>query len=1067
MSLPLRLFGVFCLLFSLFPLGSARGASAPESVSILNFDGKEIFRLDFFGEGLPYLARTGSGGDLIVYVSASDFSLPVREGIVKVAAYWADILKPRGAPANAVTLRLWIGPGADFNGGSIYLKNPADFDRGSIWSSIVGDGSPLTASGLPHDPLIGMHALVNIDNSVWDTQSNSNLPETAGSISLVTIHEIGHSIGISDNDQNFRNLLVGAPGEMFFTGPTATQVFGGPVPMTHGSSQETSHFAVRNGLMTHLQLINYSMFTEVELASLVDIGYPVDLRNFFGLSLYDDSPSPGIIENNQGFYASEGLDPAGGWLGYAEGTPNVSRFGVGLHVYGSDYGVTQMADLLADGAGGAGVRVDGFNNSVTIPKDTLVTANGAQGAGILVSFGSGHNIVSQGVVEASGPLGVGARFDFGAPSVYGRLFSYGRYYLNPNAVVTFDAEGREISRVSQEPRIGNIGGPLVDSFDLSGVLVGGPSAIGGQYFSGEFVDYGGRPIAMYVSPYAHVKTVNVMNGAFIFGDIVIRWAPEIYGGLFGDPSDFMTELTFGKLMDSFGKAIPSSSDPAFETRYRGDILGSSSVNVSLEGGSLDYAGSMRVRSFSMADGARLMTEFVGGKPTEIAASDSASLSPLSEIGFAPCAFSYGRQLALGGSPALEFTLSAPVAPPLRQSAGAFAMGAFDYAWNGLDWDANLHSVMVNVTRAAFNHQRGGADALNAPLPILMRQPGLNAVSSRMGRRFSDAAARGPLSPRADGPFEDEKSFSSRWSPLAGSGWLGQVYAFRDARPGAPSAGGQSRDGGGLDAASRRNGVWIAPAYGFLKHGGDRDYTIFGSGVTFGVDRYFADNLYLGLALSLDFPRYESSDADVDGRGANAIFYGGVRLPRGLELGFVGAFGGARFKQTRAVGGNSYDSDYDAKMASVGVSLGRRFEISENFMILPFADWRYFNMSRDSYSERPDVYGLRFDHTRNRLYRLQAGLEGAWVTERGGIGAKAYWSGLSGDTKKSPSASFALDPEANRFYAPVDGLDENSLGLGLNCGVRLGAHTELRLEYSLLRGKTTSVHEGTLGLNFIF
>jgi outer membrane autotransporter protein len=234
-----------------------------------------------------------------------------------------------------------------------------------------------------------------------------------------------------------------------------------------------------------------------------------------------------------------------------------------------------------------------------------------------------------------------------------------------------------------------------------------------------------------------------------------------------------------------------------------------------------------------------------------------------------------------------------------------------------------------------------------------------------------------------------------------------------------------------------------------------------------LDRYFAENLYLGLSLSLDFPRYKSEYANVGARGATGIFYGGVVLPLELEIGFIGSFGVMRFEQSRKVNGNQYNGSYDARIVSVGASLGRSFEISENFRMRPFADWNYFNLSVDSYSERADVYGLRYEDSSNRLHRIQAGLEGAWTVKYGSIGAKVYWSGLRGDTKKVAAASFLLDPEANRFNAPVDGLDENSLGFSLNSSFRLGAYTELSLEYSLLRGKTTASHEGVIVLRYTF
>ena len=119
------------------------------------------------------------------------------------------------------------------------------------------------------------------------------------------------------------------------------------------------------------------------------------------------------------------------------------------------------------------------------------------------------------------------------------LHSYGTYPLNEEGGASLTA---------------NIGGPLVESFDLSGLLAGGASSVDGQYLSGEFVNYGGRPIALYIGPGAHVKNINVLNGAFIHGDIISRWNPAAFG-LPAPLSDYMTDLTFGLKADSAGKAI--------------------------------------------------------------------------------------------------------------------------------------------------------------------------------------------------------------------------------------------------------------------------------------------------------------------------------------------------------------------------------------------------------------------------------------------------------------------------------------------------------------------------------
>lgn len=1053
-----------CLLYSL-PISAA----GPESLWIRNSDGQNVFRLDFFGSGVPYAYDTESS---VEAVSAGDFSPAVRGDFVRGLDYWTTVLKPHGTPANPVVLRIYMAPDTSYNASALYFSNPAAPSKGALWSSLDGEGSALIGSDLPDDPLVGAHSLISINNYAWDTQANSNLPETAATLAPTIIHEVGHALGITEDSPQFASLLGsgGTPahsytdrmpydpsnpsataGYLQFYGPKALNIFGGPIPMAHASDQESAHFGLRGGLMTHDQITNYPMFMEVELAALVDIGYTIDLRNFFGTSLYVDNTVSTDVVINSGFFASKGLDSSLNWLGYDENRANTSPFGIGLHIYGSNYNASIEKNLLADGAGGAGIRVDGFSNTVTIAPDTTVTGNGRQGTGLLVAFGSGHNIVSRGDIIADGPLGIGARFDFGAPYVDEHLHSYGTYHSNQEGEASQSAD---------------IGGPLVESFDLSGLLAGGASSVDGQYLSGEFVNYGGRPIALYIGPGAHVEAINILNGAFIYGDIISRWNPAAFG-LPAPLSDYMTDLTFGLQAGGAGKAIPDFPDADFRLHYRGNILGPASVNVSLVGGELNYAGTMRVHSFSMDAQTRLLTEFDNGNPSIIEAGDNVTLTPGSGIGFAPSPFSYGRQLAQGGNAVLRFTQSVPADPGLLPSAGSFSMGAFDYQWDGLYWDAAKGAVMVNTTGAAFNDMRGGTDARNAQLALAVRSPCLDAVGARMVRRFGNFGTQSTALSLLGAPEANTGTFWSLGQPFAGNAGLIPDPIKSGASPAASSANWFSLGNGGWEVGTRRGGVWVAPSYSYLSHQGRSNYTVRGASVTFGFDHFFTEELYMGLALALDYPRYESDNAKVSGSGATGIFYGGLLLPLEVEVGFNASYGGMFFKQERTVYQSEYHSDYNAKTLNFGASIGRRFAPAENCALRPFADWNYFYSENASHAERADIYGLRYESVHNTIHRLQAGLEGVWAVEDMHFGLRAYWSGLRGDTGGTSASSFVLDPEANRFTAPVDGLDRDSLGLGVSAGIRLGGSTELRLEYSLLTGETTTAHQGMVGLRYDF
>ena len=69
---------------------------------------------------------------------------------------------------------------------------------------------------------------------------------------------------------------------------------------------------------------NWVFFMEAEMAVLVDLGYDIDLKRFYGHSVYGDNQ---YLINRNPFYARAN----NAWL---NGTPNTETYGIGLHIYG-------------------------------------------------------------------------------------------------------------------------------------------------------------------------------------------------------------------------------------------------------------------------------------------------------------------------------------------------------------------------------------------------------------------------------------------------------------------------------------------------------------------------------------------------------------------------------------------------------------------------------------------------------------------------------------------------------------------------------------------------------------
>lgn len=955
-------------------------------------------------------------------------------------SYWAE----RMAKARpGMTAHIFAGF-ADDPDGSAFSLSPIEFVDEDIADQVSPDGTVFDAlrSGKPSPYPAGLTDNIIIINIPYSTRPQRALLDP-DSLAATMMHEMGHALGIwtdyavshpvpnkygrftpnrftewnahlydvfgkqakpgmdiaMDAEDGSRENVFQIYGETLgdaskykyptFRGEHVDELTGGAgMPVMGGFSNSgpgldgansLGHPGIMQSVMSY-GLLRNMVFTELELAMFQDLGYDIDRGLFFGKSYYNEVGG-NTQTNALGFGSAQ--------------SPNTSGFGVGVHVMRDNLHLTQLGSIHADGYAAAGMRVDGVGNSLSLPAGVTVSADGEQGTGVLVSYGRENTLNLKGKVTALGPDGIGIMCALS--DTRPRFFSHMPKWDVP-------IKHTNIQRRHEAGRLkADLDGPLVRRIDLGGTLMASSAAL-------------------YIGADAHVAEINVLNGASIHGDIISRWNPAAFADYFQEPfSNYMTDLTFGRMADSEGKAVAGSSDPDFRLRYRGDILGAESLDVRLAGGELNYAGTMRVHSFRMDDQTRLLTEFNNGDAGIIEAKDNVTLAPGSVIGFAPSPLSYGRRLAQGDNAVLRFTQSVPATPALLPSAGVFSIGAFDYQWNGLYWDAPTGAVMVNTTGGAFNNERGGTDACNAKPALSVRTPGLDAVDTRMAGHFGRVGAHGATS-----------SFS-----------------------------------GTQEAGTPLGGVWAAPAYDYLRHRGDRRYTIQGTGLTFGLDHFFTENVYMGLALSLDYPRYDSDHAEVDGNGVAGIFYGGVLLPLDLELGFNAAYGHMDFEQKRTVYRNTYHSDYNAETLNFGASIGRRFMPAENFVLRPFADWDYLHSKYASHSERADIYGLKYERVRNNIHRLQVGLEGMWADDDMHLGLKAYWSGLRGDTDGTSASSFVLDPESNRFTAPVDGLDRDSIGLGADAGLRLGENMELRLEYSLLAGKHTTAQQGMVGLRYNF
>lgn len=1126
-SLPLLLSALMLAMTLSLP------AQARQELTTSTTDGKPLFLLDIFDKGEVYnpydeASAPGSG--------TSTWTLGAREfpALINSSDYWAALLKPD--IRNSSALWLVVGTFSEDNDTAVsevldsgpYAGSTA-LMAGLLFDYRDPDGDPLGMIQIGYS----MGAPGNDDYGPMQVLSHNGLPS---SLANSLTHELGHALGMLSNAKGDVGEAEGAafdsqlsrwdgwlydafgtraqagmeildgdvhvPGAFvvdasganhaYFRGPQTMRVLGGalldsngltgmPIQGLEDDEPDFSHPQIQNSMMSHLNYRNWVGYMEAELAMLNDIGYNIDLKDFYGLSIYDTGDGISTFHNHNGYFAR---NPAGN--GYLPGTYNASPLGIGLHIFGARNRIVQMADILSSGFGGAGIRMDGSGfiadgaggfdpvygqNHLTVAPGVKVHAHGELGSGLMVTYGQDQIVVNQGEIAALGKGGVGVRLDFGDNILGNAAYEYRGSYIYTD---TYGGAHESWADLVYE----GLNGPLVSRFDLTGTMAGSAAAL-------------------FISENAMVEEINIMQGAQIFGDIISRWDPDSPMIHPNAPALAPSRLTFGYSADAGGEILPAMiPDSAFALRYRGDISGRKGLDVEVAGGVLDYSGRVDVRSFELLPATTLKIGLLDGVAPTLIGAESISLKSGSIVGFSQQGMLYG-----GSANTKEITILRMEASlfdnssSLLQSQGVLLLGPYDYFYNGLYWKSP-EELALSLNGRQFNRERAGTSAVTAPLAMSVHNQGLRTVrrhsTQLFARRLLERSKVAAPALNFLGGNIQGSSLSS-YGPafirdgsgrkLSGQEHAGALHAGRDrvafqdqerllatrftgSRNQVPQWFGTADGGGTLGTSSFS--LWATPGYNYTHQSGYSHYDIYGPNLAFGGDGWFGERFFAGLAAALDFPEYDAKNVDIDARNITGILYAGVILPWNLELGASLAYGQTSYDQTRTVMGRQYDSDYDSCAWQMGLSLGRSFSPSRSLALRPFVSYEYLHLETDDYTEKSGDMSLRFSPEDNELHRLEAGLDAAWTFENGAyLTGGAYYAGLHGDTRARSRTTFSADAAQNRFITRGDALDKDSLGLGLGGGLPLSERLELAGAYNFLGGKNSATHQGTLGLTFKF
>ncbi|WP_202108893.1 autotransporter outer membrane beta-barrel domain-containing protein [Succinivibrio dextrinosolvens] len=548
-----------------------------------------IFKVNFYdkGEKIPdgeMLADPGSYGTSVSTRNVTQYQTQIMRGI----NFWDEIFSSKGVKNSNALLAIF----------GYEDKNAAGYSP-----SNGAPGQEYVRSAL-QDPIItgdvnNVYSYYGSGNLTWynDPYISVISPNHDGlSIFATSVHELAHDLGMSAGSdeysstfqshfygklsntegapfvritpENYNQIIVGKGGlsGVYFRGEHVSEVLNGaldnqvPINGKEKTDQnEFSHIELQNSFLSHQNWRNYNNLMEAEMAIFQDIGYKIDRRQFYGYSEYGDNQT---YVNTHPFYARNDAGTA-----YITGKPNTATMGVGFHIYGSTNNIIQAADLLADGEGGVGIRIDGTSNKITVANGTRVTANGDHGNGILVAYGNSHHVINKGSISATGNGGVAVRFDFGG-NIIGDDKEYRGSYMRTLKGVNADIDG--FVAEDHDPYSLNLKGPLASAFDLFGSLEGSYASI-------------------YIAKNAYVNKINVLNGASIRGDIISDWDPN-NTLIQGSPADTYTHLNFGVEVDDEGNV--AGSDSSFAMTLYGSIQGYESLKVNHAAGTLNINGTV-------------------------------------------------------------------------------------------------------------------------------------------------------------------------------------------------------------------------------------------------------------------------------------------------------------------------------------------------------------------------------------------------------------------------------------------------------------------------------------------
>ena len=943
---------------------------------------QKAYGLILIGQNIGVDEHDGQYG----FVNAADYAFQLPESITGI-----DI-----APVMFHEIGHSLGLSADRQ------DNPFDIkysdEEGANKLLVFGDGAanPLNYTSHLRDqfgrqPLAGMYILTP---EMFDDEfiRNSYLAATGTPLSADNVFFVSNVNGIHDRAGRTGLYFVGDNVSQVLDGKTFTtltgeQVSGVPINMWEGSFPEFSHPEMARSMMSHQDYRSYTNFLEVELAMMQDIGYNIDRKNFYGRSIYTDGQT---LVNDQVFSARLNGQYVDGY--------NSSTMGIGLHVFGSNNDVTQRGDIWTNGYAGAGIRVDGLNDKITVAQGTQIHSDGTIGKGVLVAYGKNHNVTIDGTVTANGERGSAVEFDFGANTLGGTVEfrgSYFRYVRNVIDGQIISAENYALNEMCQnnddysitDPVNGDTNAPMA-SLTVNGTL----SAKNGN--------------AIYIAEESFVDRIDINAGAQIEGNIVSRWKQfdPVDDGIFtaygtttyqgyddgnpvtqtGDIEPLFLQYKGGNYL--FDQYIPdlvtqlNFNAAGGDIFYNGNISGFDNIKLNVTGGGVFYGGFANVVSVNVAGGAQLfggiynVNDMTARMATGFADPTTGKFINHGTIG----------AMTIGGTLLSDGTFQGIYGYPTANifvNGSVYVEGSTALATNMLPHDAtailtatggvsgNLRNSLTPVPTSALMSQTSSivgnsvvvtAQTANNVGNLNRRQSEALNAADDMSRNLLNDSRREQLRPLYDADSAtaaeilDQLGTSNApqmMSHVQKNSLVNRLLADRF-------------------AAKNSDDIWVKFTKDWGKlYGGDKFH---GQAISVGWDKNFGDKWRGGVFVSYNATSLERGNI-YDTRGG---LYGGWHSGADEALIYVDG-GQVRNKLSRTISGLGLGTSakYRGTIFEIGGEYKRDLTPDKSYHVSPFINLQASTLRQNSFSESgAGIYNQHVHAKTNNYFAGQLGLE---------------------------------------------------------------------------------------------